>query len=112
MSSRGGPWIVGNRFWRIRTISFVSSTESVVWVRYERFPGSDTSTVSASAGDCTRIVRSGAWPVVPSTSSWPAWPIRTIVRPSPANRRASTCTFVTSGHVASITSRCRSFELS
>ena len=36
----------------------------------------------ASAGDCTRIVRSGAWPLVPSTSSCPAWPISTIVRPS------------------------------
>ena len=45
---------------------------------------------------------SGASPIVPSTSSWPLWPMRTIVYPSPANLTASRWTFVTSGHVASI----------
>ena len=65
MSSRGGPWIAGKRPRRISRISFVSSTDSVVWVRYDRFSGSGTSTVRASSGLWTRIVRSGACPVVP-----------------------------------------------
>ena len=33
------------------------------------------ATVSASSGDSTRTIASGASPIVPSTSSWPAWPI-------------------------------------
>ena len=73
--------------------------------------GSGTTRVSGrAAGPSARrrgsgpgSSRSGAWPLVPSTSSWPAWPISTIVRPSAANRRASRCTFVTSGQVASRT---------
>ena len=56
---------------RISRISFVSSTDRVVWVRYERLSGSSISTIRASSGLWTRIVRSGAWPVVPTTSSWP-----------------------------------------
>ena len=50
---------------------------------------------------------SGASPVVPSTSSWPWWPMRTIVYPCSANLRASTWTLVTSGQVASIVRRPR-----
>jgi hypothetical protein len=42
--------------------------------------------------------------MVPTTSSWPAWPISSTVKPSAAYRFAWTCTFVTSGQVASITS--------
>ncbi len=104
MSSRGGPCSWGNRAWSTSTICDVSSTDKVVWVRYARSP-SGSSTVRASSRFCTRIVRSGACPLVPSTSSWPAWPINTIERRSSANRRASTCTFVTSGQVASISPR-------
>ena len=50
---------------------------------------------------------SGASPMVPSTSSWPAWPISTTVWPSAANFLASTCTLVTSGQVASMVARPR-----
>ena len=86
MSSRGGPSIEGNRSRRIPTISLVSST---------RQGGlGEVATGSRGPGPrppgprraiWTRIVRSGAWPLVPSTSSWPWWPISTIVRPSWAN---------------------------
>ena len=51
---------------------------------------------------------SGASPAVPSTSSWPSWPISRISKSSRAKRTASRCTFVTSGHVASIACRPRS----
>jgi phage baseplate assembly protein gpV len=34
---------------------------------------------------------------VPTTSSWPAWPIKITQYPAAANRRTSTCTFFTSG---------------
>src|SRR6266540_1125695 len=107
MSSLGGAWIAGNRSRNTAMISLVSSTESVVWVRYATFDGSGTSTVRASSGEPTRITRSGACPLVPTTSSWPSWPMSRIVCPSRANRRASRCTFVTSGQVASITDRPR-----
>ena len=55
---------------------------------------------------------SAASPVVPSTSSWPACPIITIVYPSSAKRRASTWTLVTSGQVASIVRRRRAAAFS
>ena len=57
-------------------------------------------------------MRRGASPRVPITSSWSAWPTRTIVRPSRAYRMASRWTFVTSGHVASITRSRRSVAAS
>ena len=41
--------------------------------------GSSTSSVSTSASVSTSTMWSGASPIVPSTSSWPAWPISTIV---------------------------------
>jgi hypothetical protein len=50
-------------------ISPVSSTESVVCVMYATFASGGRSSASASATDCTRIVDSGASPVVPTTSS-------------------------------------------
>ncbi len=78
MSSFFGASMWGKRRRRTSITSFVSSTESVVWVMYESGP-SGSSTVSASAGDSTRTIDSGASPIVPSTSSCPAWPIRTIV---------------------------------
>ncbi len=65
---------------------------------------SASSSVSASATSWTRIVASGASPIVPTTSSWPSWPISSTVYPAAAYRFACTCTFVTSGQVASITS--------
>ena len=36
-----------------------------------------SASTSASATDSTRTIDSGASPVVPSTSSWPAWPMST-----------------------------------
>ncbi len=39
-------------------------------------PGSGTSRASTSSAVCTSTMLAGASPVVPSTSSWPAWPIR------------------------------------
>ena len=60
-------------------ISAVSSTESVVWVMKATRSGSGTSSESTSSAVCTRTMLSGASPVVPSTSSWPSWPIITIV---------------------------------
>ncbi len=45
------------------------------------------------------------WPIVPSTSGWPAWPIITISRPWSRIFATSEWTFVTSGHVASNTVR-------
>ena len=47
------------------------------------------------------------WPIVPSTSGWPAWPIITISRPCSRIFATSTCTLVTSGQVASNTLRPR-----
>ena len=48
------------------------------------------------------VMRSGASPAVPTTSSWPSWPISRMSKSSAANRTASWCTLVTSGQVASI----------
>ena len=50
----------------------------------------------------------GASPSVPSTSSCPSCPISSTVSPRPAKRRASACTLVTSGQVASMTGSPRS----
>ena len=93
----------GKRARSASSTSRVSSTESVVCVstaeprRVARPRGAPTS------GDVsTSCMRSGACPIVPSTSTWPAWPTSTISWPSRAKRRASTCTLVTSGQVASI----------
>ena len=60
-------------------ISAVSSTESVVWVMKATWSGSGSSSASTSATVSTRMMFSGASPVVPSTSSWPWWPMRMIV---------------------------------
>ena len=65
--------------------------------------GAGSSSASAASTLSTRIVDSGASPIVPTTSSWPACPIRMIVYPSRAYRFACACTFVTSGQVASMT---------
>src|SRR5256885_737168 len=72
MSSRFGDSIAGKRRRRTATIAAVSSTESVVCVRYARGCDSGGATRSASSTDSTRKTDSGASPVVPSTSSWPA----------------------------------------
>ncbi len=60
-------------------IPAVSSTESVVWVMKATLSGSGTSTEATSSAVSTRMIESGASPVVPSTSSWPSWPMRMIV---------------------------------
>ena len=43
------------------------------------------------------------WPMVPSASGWPSWPIITTSRPCSRMRATSACTLVTSGQVASKT---------
>ena len=58
--------------------------------------------VRASSKPSTTRTLPGASPAVPSTSSWPLWPINKISVSSSANRFTSLCTFVTSGQVASI----------
>ena len=63
---------------------------------------------STSLGRSTTLMRPGASPSVPITSSWSAWPISTMWWPSSRWRRASWCTLATSGQVASITNRSRS----
>ena len=108
MSSDGGFSMVGNFSRSSRTVSIVSSTLSVVCDSQTRLSGSGTVSAATSSGPLTRIVRSGAWPIVPSTSSWPACPIRMMVRSALANRVASRWTFVTRGQVASMACRSRS----
>ena len=54
MSSLRGTWIEGKRRRRIATISAVSSTDSVVWVRKARLSGSAGAIASASAAVSTR----------------------------------------------------------
>src|SRR6266540_2508961 len=108
MSSVFGPRNCGKRLRRTSTTSLVSSTASVVWVRNETCSGFGTSTSSASRTSCTMRIAWGASPWVPSTSSWPTCPTRKIVSPSLAKCRASACTLLTRGQVASITSRRRS----
>src|SRR6266545_101117 len=108
MSSVFGPRNCGKRLRRTSTTSLVSSTASVVWVRNETCSGFGTSTSSASRTSCTLRIAWGASPWVPSTSSWPTCPTRKIVSPSLAKCRASACTLLTRGQVASITSRRRS----
>ena len=49
--------------------SRVSSTESVVWVRYAILSGSGTSNFSTSSALAMTWMRSGASPSVPMTSS-------------------------------------------
>ena len=53
-------------------ISAVSSTESVVCVTYATGSPARSSSASASPDAWTRIIESGASPIVPTTSSWPA----------------------------------------
>jgi hypothetical protein len=107
MSSLGGEFSAGNRSPSARTVSSVSSTDSVVWDSQTTLSGSLICTVAASAGPSTSVVASGASPAVPTTSSWPWCPISRISYPSRANRLASLCTLVTSGQVASIVRRLR-----
>ena len=57
----------------------VSSTDSVVCEMYAIRLGSSTSSASTSASLSTSTMCSGASPIVPSTSSWPSWPMSTIV---------------------------------
>ena len=60
-------------------IASVSSTDSVVCVRYAIRDGSSTSSASTSSSVSTSTIEPGTSPIVPSTSSWPAWPTSTIV---------------------------------
>ena len=92
-------------------MSVVSSTESVVCVMYASFSVRGSGSRATSSSVCTSTISSGASPIVPTTSSWPACPIRKIVKPAPAKRLASLCTLVTSGQVASIARNRRSAAL-
>ena len=79
MSSVRGPVMLGNFSRSLRMIARVSSTDSVVWEMKATRSGSSTSRASTSASVSISTMSSGASPIVPSTSSWPAWPISTIV---------------------------------
>ena len=71
-------------------------------------PGRAAAATATSSAVCDQRRSSpGPRPAVPSTSSWPAWPISATRLPSSANRRASACTLATSGQVASTTVRPR-----
>src|SRR3954454_10861549 len=107
MSSLGGFCSAGNRSRSARTVSIVSSTDSVVCESHTTFSGSRTCTLATSSGPSTSWMWVGASPAVPSTSSWPRWPISRMSKSSRANRFASWCTLVTSGQVASIVRSCR-----
>ena len=65
MSSFFGPTICGKRRRSVAMISAVSSTDSVVWVTYASRASAGSSSASASATSWTRIVESGASPIVP-----------------------------------------------
>ena len=79
------------------------------WSASDRRRARDRETCSraTSSAEVITLVRSGASPTVPSTSSWPSWPTSTMSKPPAANRRASAWTLATSGQVASITFSCR-----
>ena len=108
MSSLGGSRSNGNFSRSLVTVAIVSSTLSVVCDNQARFVASSNSSASTSSGDSTKVMCSGASPAVPSTSSWPLCPISRICLSSLANRLASMCTLVTSGHVASMVRNPRS----
>ncbi len=112
MSSLRGPTIFGKRARRASITSEVSSTESVVWVINDSRASFFTSSFSTSSGDSTRYIPPCGLlycPMVPSTSGWPAWPIRIDSSPRRLARATSIWTLVTSGQVASNTVRSRLF---
>ena len=76
MSSLRGATSAGKRARSASMMARVSSTLSVVCVMTATFSGSGTVTVRASSTVWMRRMASGASPMVPSTSSWPWWPIR------------------------------------
>ena len=76
MSSLGGSCREGKRSRSFCTVSRVSSTLRVVWESQTTLSGSRTTTWPTSSGLFTTWMCSGASPAVPSTSSWPSWPIR------------------------------------
>ena len=53
----------------------VSSTDSVVCDSQITLSSSRTVTPSTAPGPSTSCTWSGASPAVPTTSSWPSWPI-------------------------------------
>src|SRR5699024_4743511 len=65
MSSLGGSCSCGKRSRRISTVAIVSSTLRVVWEIHTSFASAGTSTVRASSGLWTRVMCSGASPMVP-----------------------------------------------
>src|ERR1700746_2598563 len=103
MSSLPGARIAGNRSRSALDTSAASSTDSVVCIRKATRSPSRGRSLATSSAVCTRTIESGASPRVPSTSSWPSWPMNATVYPSAANRRASACTLDTSGQGASVT---------
>ena len=107
MSSEGGLAISGKRSFKIATDCIVSSTERVVWVSQTNFFPGVGWMVRASSSPSTIRTLPGASPAVPSTSSWPLWPINKISVSSLAKRFTSLCTLVTSGQVASMVFKLR-----
>ena len=83
-----GPTMSGSGRCRTATISAVSSTDRVVWVTKARLVGVARPKARASATVSIRVTApSGSWPMVPTTSGWPAWPISRISRPSRSGAR-------------------------
>src|SRR3569623_1555124 len=102
MSSPRGASIAGNLAWSAATISAVSSTDKVVWVRNDRLLGPGGGSAATSATVSTKVIDpSGTWPNVPITSGWPTWPMNTMWRPDATSRSAWRWTLLTKGQVAS-----------
>ena len=73
MSSLCGAAISGKRARNAATISAVSSTDSVVCVTKATLAGSRGVKVRASSTvSISTTAPSGSWPMVPTTSGWPA----------------------------------------
>ena len=68
----------GNAVFSASMITFASSVESVVCVRYTSLSGSSILRCGMSAGDSTTWVCSGASPLVPMISWWSRWPTSRI----------------------------------
>ena len=102
MSSAPGRRRSPKRSASTSTVEATSSSESVVWlITASGLPF--VSSRSASSGDSTTTICSGRSPFVPITSTWSRWPTSATRWPLSAYRRASACTFETSGQTASTT---------
>ena len=65
----------GKRALTAAVIAAASSTLSVVWVTTASLSVCAGWTLATSATSSTRWMPLSSWPIVPSTSGWPLWPI-------------------------------------